>query len=180
MATENIHILGLGNILCGDDGFGCHAIALLQETHLFPPNVNLLDIGTQSQLLPGILHDADRLLLFDAADFGQTPGALFTRSHEEIPAWLAMAKLSAHQGSFAEALAHARLLGTEPREIFLVGFQPLTIAFGQTASPPCAACLEQACKLALERLRLWGVTGTAGTGQAQAHPQLRNSFMPLP
>ena len=47
MKYNRINILGLGNILYGDEGFGVSALNSLQETSTFPDSVHFIDGGTQ-------------------------------------------------------------------------------------------------------------------------------------
>lgn len=150
-------VLGLGNVLCGDDGFGVHVAARLQCNHEFPPGCRLMDGGTQGQLLYGIIEEADRLLLIDAADLGLAPGSLALVGNEDIPKWLAFGKLGAHQTSFSEILALGALKNTLPEEISLIGFQPVNVEFGQPLSAQARQCVARAEEIALEWLDRRGI-----------------------
>jgi len=82
-------ILGCGNILLGDDGFGPQVIAFLQSHYPLPEDVALLDVGTGVQ---GVLLDVAlcqqkprRLVLVDALDRGQPPGTLSTLRVDSLP-----------------------------------------------------------------------------------------------
>jgi len=82
-------ILGVGNILFGDDGFGC-AIVDYVETHTrVPPHVCLLDVGTgvRNLLFTLVLSPVRprRLLILDAVDAGRAPGELFEIKPSEMP-----------------------------------------------------------------------------------------------
>lgn len=158
--TETIIVLGLGNILCGDDGFGVHAVQNLQENYNFPGFCRVIDGGTQGQLLYGLVEEADRLLILDAIDFGLAPGSLVSKNNSEIPAWLGVGKLSAHQGSFAEVLALANIKNIVPSEIRLIGLQPSHIEFGKPMSSEGKAALPKAIELALNCLHEWSVYPT--------------------
>jgi len=83
-------ILGCGNILFGDDGFGCEVVAYLERHGRIPPDVCLLDVGTGVRnLLFTIALSAvipQRLLIVDAIDAGRAPGELFEIDPSEIPA----------------------------------------------------------------------------------------------
>jgi len=71
-------VLGLGNILMGDEGIGVHVITTLQQYPL-PPGVECLDGGTGGFLLLEPLQSADRIILVDAAADGNSIGTV-TRS----------------------------------------------------------------------------------------------------
>lgn len=156
--TNRITVLGLGNVLCGDDGFGSHAAEILTGRFCFPDNCNVVDGGTQGQLLYGIVEETDRLLLIDAIDFGLSPGTLAILENDEIPTWLGTCKLSSHQGSFAEVLALASLKNVLTPAIRLIGFQAATIEFGSRLSPLALESLPKAVEMAVDCLRTWGIT----------------------
>jgi len=59
-------VLGLGNILMGDEGIGVYAVRALEQ-HKLPPNVECLDGGTGGFTLLEPLQNADRIILIDAA-----------------------------------------------------------------------------------------------------------------
>ena len=69
-------VLGIGNVLWADEGFGVRCVETLAEGWRFGPEVTLLDGGTQGLYLLPFLEDADALLVFDAVDYGLAPGTL--------------------------------------------------------------------------------------------------------
>lgn len=154
--APRILALGLGNILCGDDGFGIHAIERLFAEYDLPENVRVMDGGTQGQTLYGPVTDADCLLVFDAADMGLEPGALAVREADGVPLWLGARKLSPHQSGFMEVLALAALRNALPATRILIGCQPLRVEFGESLSDCVRAAIGPAVELGVERLRALG------------------------
>ncbi len=71
----NTLILGIGNILMGDEGIGVHVVNSLEKTAL-PPNTELLDGGVGSFLLLGPLQGAERVILIDATIDGRKTGSV--------------------------------------------------------------------------------------------------------
>jgi hydrogenase maturation protease len=57
-SLPNVLILGIGNLLWADEGFGVRALESLQRHYHFPDNVRLLDSGTQGIYL--VQHSARR------------------------------------------------------------------------------------------------------------------------
>ena len=51
MTRDNILLLGIGNLLCADEGFGVRAVQELHRQWRFPEQVTLLDGGTQGVTL---------------------------------------------------------------------------------------------------------------------------------
>lgn len=82
-------ILGCGNVLFGDDGFGCALVEQLAGLGL-PDSVCLLDAGTGSRALLFTLCLSSarprRLLILDAIDEGREPGELFEIDPSKVPA----------------------------------------------------------------------------------------------
>jgi coenzyme F420 hydrogenase subunit delta len=82
-------ILGVGNILFGDDGFGCAVVDYIEANAQVPPHVGLLDVGTgvRNLLFTLVLSPVRprRLLILDAVDAGRAPGELFEIKPSEIP-----------------------------------------------------------------------------------------------
>jgi coenzyme F420 hydrogenase subunit delta len=82
-------ILGCGNILIGDDGFGPAVVNYLKEHCRAPDHVAILDVGTavREVLFNVILAEKrpNRIIIVDALDCNREPGELFTVSIEDIP-----------------------------------------------------------------------------------------------
>jgi coenzyme F420 hydrogenase subunit delta len=82
-------VLGVGNILFGDDGFGCAVVGYLEAHYQVPESVCLLDAGTgvRSLLFTLCLSPArpKRLLILDAIDAGRKIGEIFEINPADIP-----------------------------------------------------------------------------------------------
>lgn len=68
-------IVGLGNVLLGDEGVGVHVVRAVEQRGV-PPGVECLDGGTGGFTLLEPFEAADRIVLIDAAVDGNTPGAV--------------------------------------------------------------------------------------------------------
>jgi len=71
-----ILVLGIGNIFWADEGFGVRCVEEMHRRYEMPDNVELMDGGTQGLYLVQHVQEAERLLVFDAVDYGLTPGSL--------------------------------------------------------------------------------------------------------
>ncbi|PVX70636.1 HyaD/HybD family hydrogenase maturation endopeptidase [Paraburkholderia unamae] len=152
-----IVVLGIGNVLWADEGFGVRCIEALQQRFEFAPHVSLMDGGTQGLYLVQYVQAADSLLIFDAVDYGLAPGTLKIVEDDEVPAFLGVRKMSLHQTGFQEVLMLARLTGRYPRRVLLVGCQPDEVDdYGGSLRPAVKASLERALELGVERLAAWG------------------------
>ena len=155
---KKILVLGIGNILWADEGFGVRAVEAFHARYRLAANVNLLDGGTQGLYLVQHVTEADFLLVFDAIDYGLEPGTLKLVEGGEVPKFTGAKKMSLHQTGFQEVLSAADLLGKYPREVALIGCQPLDLEdWGGPLTAPVRARIETALALACEVLRNWGV-----------------------
>jgi len=109
--TAKVLILGIGNILMGDEGIGVHVVNALADTEL-PPNVELLDGGVGSFLLLEPMQQADKVILIDATIDGRTPGYVrklkprFSRDYPNT--------LTAHDIGLKDLLDAFYLMGKTP------------------------------------------------------------------
>lgn len=158
MSEKKILILGIGNLLWADEGFGVRCVELLNERYRFPDHVRLLDGGTQGLYLVPHVQDADVLLVFDAVDYGLTPGTLKVVEDGEVPKFMGAKQMSLHQTGFQEVLAMAEFTGSCPGQMRLIGVQPQILEdFGGSLTPMVKAQLEPALDIALEYLASLGV-----------------------
>jgi len=155
--AETITVLGIGNVLWADEGFGVRCIETLQQRYEFAPHVQLVDGGTQGLYLIQHVQQASRLLIFDAIDYGLAPGALKLVENDEVPRFMGAKKMSLHQTGFQEVLMLAQLTEQFPAQVLLVGCQPEEIEdYGGSLRPVVKTALEDALALGIARLREWG------------------------
>ncbi|MDR2011902.1 MAG: HyaD/HybD family hydrogenase maturation endopeptidase [Rhodanobacter sp.] len=159
-----IVVLGIGNLLWADEGFGVRCLQRLAAGYEFPPSVQLIDGGTQGLYLLPLVQEAERLLILDAIDYGLPPGSLRRIDGDAVPAYLSAKKMSLHQTGFQEVLALARFTGSAPRETTLIGCQPESLDdYGGSLRESVRAALEPAQRMALDVLAGWGVEPHART-----------------
>jgi hydrogenase maturation protease len=152
-------VLGIGNVLWADEGFGVRAVELLHARYAFPAAVELIDGGTLGLNLLDYVVTSRRVLVLDAIDFGLTPGTLRVLRDADVPAW-GHRKLSPHQTGFNDVLALAQLQGRAPESIVAIGVQPVDLHdFGGSLSDEVKARLESAVALAAQELASWGFAG---------------------
>jgi len=151
-------ILGIGNILWADEGFGVRCVEALNSRYAFDENVRLMDGGTQGLFLLPWVSSVSRLLIFDAIDFGLDPGAFRVIRNDDVPQYMGAKKMSMHQTGFQEVLASARLLREGPQQLALIGVQPERLDdFGGSLRDGTRKRIPQAITCACELLSEWGV-----------------------
>jgi len=151
-------VLGIGNLLWADEGFGVRCVEALNARFVFGDSVRVMDGGTQGLFLLPWVRSARRLLLFDAIDFGLPPATLKLITGDSVPSYMGAKKVSMHQAGFQEVLAAAELSGAFPEDIALVGVQPeLLDDYGGSLTASVKGQLDAAVRLGCRVLDDWGV-----------------------
>ena len=119
-------ILGLGNVLLGDDGLGAAAVARLEGEYSVAAGVRLADGGTLGLSLLGLLADSEHVILVDAVRAEGPPGTLLRLDGEDVSDAV-RDRLSPHQVGVADLLDAARLIDRYPATVTLLGLVPDTI-----------------------------------------------------
>lgn len=162
-------VLGVGNVLFGDEGLGVHLAALLRTNYHFTVSghdqsentgLRIIDGGTLGPHLIPLLAEHRRVLLLDtiSAD-NAAPGEVFCFDYQQLPAPL-KGRGSAHEVEMHQTLAMMRLAGDLPR-ITVLAVVPTII--NQTTfqlSPEVVRAAGQMEEKALEIIAAWGFTAT--------------------
>ena len=154
MNVAEITVLGVGNILLGDEGAGVRAVEQLQLQGELSDSVQLLDGGTLGMELLRFLKGTKRLLLLDAVQGDQEPGTLYCLRNSELEAHLSGA-VSVHDLGLKDVLAVLKLLEAPVEEVVLLGLQPQTLAVGMELSAPVAAALPNLVQAACVQVKQW-------------------------
>ena len=166
-------VLGIGNILWADEGFGVRAVEEFHRRFRVPEHVTVLDGGTQGRYLVNFLQEHDRLLVFDAIDWGLEPGTMKIVRDDEVPKFTGAKKMSLHQTGFQEVLSAADLLAAYPETLALIGCQPLDLEdWGGPLTEPVRATLDRAIEAALAILAEWGITVVRRDGEIGSDDRL--------
>jgi hydrogenase maturation protease len=120
MKTERHHltIMGVGNILLADEGFGVHFVRRLEEGFNFPAGVRLIDGGVLAYTLLDAICSCEHLIVIDAIKLTDVPGSIYRFTREELATRLPP-PTSAHEVAFPDVLFKAELLGELPEVTFL-------------------------------------------------------------
>lgn len=149
-------VLGLGNVLCGDDGVGVIAVHLLRRIYELPPGVRVVDGGTLGLDLLALVAASDRVILVDAVRADAPAGTLVRIAGDDVPAAV-HERLSPHQVGVADLLAGAALCNSYPEEVTIVGIVPATTELQIGCSPAVASQIDALVDSVLAELRRLGV-----------------------
>ena len=119
-------VLGLGNILLQDEGLGVAVVGRLQRRYQLPEDVELLDGGTSGMSLLEDMRNREHVIVVDAVRSGKPPGTEVVLSGEQVPAFLCN-KVSPHQLALSDVLANLSLMNESPRQVTVVGMEPLSL-----------------------------------------------------
>jgi hydrogenase maturation protease len=152
---DSILVLGIGNVLLGDEGAGVHAMRRLEQGAGFS-GVEFADGGTLSFTLAGLIESRPALIVFDAAEMKAPPGSVAVFEGERMDEFLGSGrKRSVHEVSLLDLMAVAALGGRLPPRRALIGIQPHTIDWSEAPSGAVAQAIPQACERARELIERW-------------------------
>lgn len=147
-----IAVVGIGNILMGDEGVGVKVVEELRREKL-PEGVELFDAGTAFHALIGELVEFDKLVIVDAVKGGEPPGTIYRFELEEIENKGTGPGLSLHEVGVMETLILERLVHRIPERIVFIGIEPMRIELSVELSPVLKGKLPELVRLVLEELK---------------------------
>ncbi|MBR0261965.1 MAG: HyaD/HybD family hydrogenase maturation endopeptidase [Selenomonadaceae bacterium] len=153
--TENT-VLGIGNIILSDEGFGVRVVEYLEKNFTFPDNVNLIDGGTLGVELTHFVTGTQKLLIIDSIDGGAEPGKIFHLRGDEIKNYFAQ-KISAHEVGIQDVLTILELSGKKIPHVELIGAQPFSLEAGTELTPQMKKLVLLFADKAVEILKSWGL-----------------------
>lgn len=157
-------VLGVGNVLLRDEGIGVHVVRELE--HLegrglvdLPAGTTLVDGGTCGLALLPVVSEARAVVVVDACDVGLPPGAVRVFRDDEV---VAAGRGAGPGAGAADLLATARLMGTRPGTVALVGVQPGVIDIGTDLTEVVQRALPVAVATTLDEVRRLDAIAPAG------------------
>lgn len=131
-------ILGIGNIILGDEAVGVRAMEAVVAAYRLPEGVTAVDGGTSAMELLEDIADLDLLLVLDAILTDDPPGTVVRLAGGQVPVFF-RSKLSPHQISLADVLASLEFMGRLPKDVVVIGVQPEAMDLSLEMSPVVAA-----------------------------------------
>lgn len=156
-ADGPILVLGIGNVLLGDDGIGVHVVGALERLAdrgliELPPETRLVDGGTLGLALLPLVSGARAVVLVDAAELGRAPGAVEVLDGEALGG-VPSRRVAPLPVGVGDIVAAARLTDGAADSIVLVGVQPGVIVPGIELSVPVRAAVPAAAEAVLGVVR---------------------------
>jgi len=152
---KRVAVIGVGNILMGDEGLGVHALAPLRERlDEFAGMVDVVDAGTALVDVIDDYLDGDAIILIDAVRGGGEPGAIYRLDPEDLRgAPRTGVAMSLHEMTVLEAIDLVRLMGRKIPGIRVIGMEPERIAHSLEMSKTVKERLPRLVETVLDELR---------------------------
>lgn len=144
-------VLGIGNILLSDEGFGVHVARRLKRLKL-PDNVRVEEGGVGGFNLLGHLEGVDKLLVVDVMWMNTKPGELYIVDPEHELKEPGKQIVSFHQIGILELVQLGKLIGNNPEVTYLVT-RPEKMTWSTELSPALEEAVEKAAALIVKKCK---------------------------
>jgi hydrogenase maturation protease len=170
-----IAVIGIGNVLMGDDGFGPHVATLLDAWYEWPDDVQVVELGTQGLELTPFVRDVEALVVVSSVHHGGEPGTLRVLTKAEvmdpsIPAATPSLRMSPYEPHIRGHVQKLEWMGSPPRDLWVLGAAPESIELIGGLTPRVRAALPAAVEEVLAIVRGLGVEPRAREPRPQVSP----------
>lgn len=149
MKGLRIVVIGIGNILLGDEGVGVRIVKELRKRDL-PENVEVHDGATSGMALLNFLEGKDKVIIVDAVKGGEEPGTIHQFSIDEALEKPEMVSL--HDIDFVMAYQTSKDILELTDDITVIGVEPKTIEYGMELSEEVENAISHAIELVHQHL----------------------------
>ena len=157
-----VAVIGLGNVLMGDDGFGPYVAELVEGWYEWPDDVNVVEIGTQGLDLSPYVRGVESLVVVSSVHRGAPPGTLHRLARaevldREIPNREPQLRNSPYEPGIRNLVLTLEFTGGAPRDVWVLGAEPEDIELTGGLSEPVRAALPRAVEEVVALLRGLGL-----------------------
>jgi hydrogenase maturation protease len=152
-----VAVIGIGNVLAGDDAVGPHVVKVLEARYELPEDVQVIDAGTPGYDLTAFLVGQDAVVLVDAVKAKGAAGELRTFDKAALLEKKPILAMSPHEPGVREALLNADFMGVCPPTVRLVGVVPGATGTGIGLSAEVRAAVPAAVAAVARELAALGV-----------------------
>jgi hydrogenase maturation protease len=157
-----IVVIGLGNVLMGDDGFGPWVAEVLDAWYEWPDDVQVVEMGTQGLDLTPYVRGAHALVVASSVHRGAAPGTLFVLERAEVmdpglPEREPALRHSPYEPGVRKLVQTLEFTGGAPERVWVVGAQPETVELTGGLSDAVKPAVPRAVEEILGILRGLGV-----------------------
>lgn len=148
---KRIVILGIGNILLSDEGIGVHVANELAKTEL-PPEVSVVEGGTDGFRLLNVITEADRLIIVDSLRTGAEPGTIYRFDVGDVRCCPSGFKTSVHQIGILEVIDLSGLIGKTPHTT-VIGVEPKSLEMNMELSQEIREKIPKIIELVMDEMK---------------------------
>lgn len=145
---SSMRIIGLGNLMRGDDAVGLLAARRLRQS--LGDRAEVIEAGMAGVDIVELMRGASVAIMIDAAQSGQCPGTIHRLDASTEPIAVQMHSPSSHALGLSEALELARALGVLPKTVIVFGIEVGDTEAGQPLSPQVAKALDEVVSLVIQ------------------------------
>ena len=140
-----VRVLGLGNVLMGDAALGPWVIHRLEATYVFPPEVEVVDVGTPGlDLVPYVAGPCGIILVDTVHAKDAAPGTVKLYDRDALVKFGPKPRLSPHDPGVTDAILAVEMAGEPPAFVTLVGVVPDSVKAGVGLTPPLQDAVARA------------------------------------
>ncbi len=156
-SEKKIGIVGIGNILLEDEGFGVHTVQYLIDNYEFPENVEIQDAGTAGIYMSPFLEACDPVFAIDVVDIEGEPGSFHHFTLDDVRAGKFSTRMSPHQLGMLEIIEVCKLRDAAPEQVEFFTIIPHSLKEVITLSEVAESRMHEVANLLLKRLEDLGV-----------------------
>jgi hydrogenase maturation protease len=150
-------VIGIGNVLTGDDAVGPYVVKVLEARYALPEDVLVMDAGTPGYDLTAFIAGLEAVILIDAVKARGPAGELKVYDKAQLLAKAPVLAMSPHEPGVREALLNAEFQGVAPPIVKLVGVVPFDLRLRTALSPVVEAAVPGAVEAVVKELAALGV-----------------------
>jgi hydrogenase maturation protease len=170
-----IAVIGLGNVLMGDDAFGPYVAQCLESWYEWPADVQVVELGTQGVELTPFVRDVEAIVVVSSVHHGGEPGELrrLTRAEvmdPELPKRVPSLRNSPYEPHIRNHVLKLEWVGGAPRDVWVLGPAPESIELIGGLTPRVRAALPRAVDEVLAIVRGLGVAPVERSPRPEVRP----------
>lgn len=150
----DISVVGIGNIIMQDEGFGVRCAEYLQKITDYPDFVQIIDGGTLGMDLMPYIAGTKKLLLIDAMNIDAPVGSFYSFTGDELNAYF-KDKISVHDLGINDMLAVLKLTDNPIEEVVVMGVKPEVVSMGLDMTEKIAEKVPEVAQKAKELVDKW-------------------------
>ena len=149
-------LIGIGNVLQKDDGFGVYAASYLAQNYHFTPEVKIINGGVEGINLYNFFLEGEEIVLLDSIELSDSPASIYAIPAEELSGY-GLNSGGAHEIGVIQCLDMLELQGHTVPKTVLIGIVPEHVTFDISLSKTLKDAFEGYISVVLQYLQKKGI-----------------------